>query len=383
MAVTKLADLINPEVMAPMISAKIENAIVVTPFAKIDNTLVGTPGNTITVPRYDYIGDAEDVAEGEAVPQKKLTTDSTPYTVKKAANSVPLTDEAVLSGLGNPVGEANGQLAKSIASKIDGDAIEALNDATHTYDGSSSQISYEGIVDAIDVFEEEFNTEKVIFVNPKQVTTLRKDSNFISADKYPGNVIMSGEIGKICNCRVVSTRRVATEDGTAGSVEITIGGTVASGDKFAIDGFEVTAASTTKADVATALAAAINNATTGSKIYSAEASSAKVTLTEKTGQYGRGLKNGVTVTKTSDAGTITEDKTGYAGTCEYACPIVKLEQDDRTEDEVPALTIYKKRDLNVETDRDVEHKQTLVSVDQHYVAALTNAAKVVLATFKA
>ena len=36
MAMTKLENLINPEVMADMISAKIENAIVVTPFAKVE-----------------------------------------------------------------------------------------------------------------------------------------------------------------------------------------------------------------------------------------------------------------------------------------------------------------------------------------------------------
>ena len=52
MATTKIADLINPEVMADMISAKIEKKLVVTPFAKIDTTLVGQPGNTRTVPQY-------------------------------------------------------------------------------------------------------------------------------------------------------------------------------------------------------------------------------------------------------------------------------------------------------------------------------------------
>lgn len=49
---TKLAQLIDPEVMAPMISAKIASAIVATPFAKVDNTLVGQPGSTITIPKY-------------------------------------------------------------------------------------------------------------------------------------------------------------------------------------------------------------------------------------------------------------------------------------------------------------------------------------------
>ena len=49
---TKLADLINPEVMADMISAKIPKKIMVAPFAKVDTTLVGQPGDTITVPQY-------------------------------------------------------------------------------------------------------------------------------------------------------------------------------------------------------------------------------------------------------------------------------------------------------------------------------------------
>ena len=47
---TKLIDLIDPEVMADMISAKVDKKMVVTLIAKIDNTLVGTPGSTITVP---------------------------------------------------------------------------------------------------------------------------------------------------------------------------------------------------------------------------------------------------------------------------------------------------------------------------------------------
>ena len=67
MAQTKLTNLINPEVMAPMISAKLPKKIKFSPIAKIDDTLAGQPGNTITVPKYAYIGDAEDVAEGVAM----------------------------------------------------------------------------------------------------------------------------------------------------------------------------------------------------------------------------------------------------------------------------------------------------------------------------
>ncbi len=121
---TKLTDLIDPEVMAPMISAKLQSAIVATPFAKIDTTLQGRPGSTITVPKYAFIGDAEDLAEGADATETKLETTTAEYTIKKAVKQVRLTDEAVLSGYGNPVGETNNQLGLALASKVDQDVMD-------------------------------------------------------------------------------------------------------------------------------------------------------------------------------------------------------------------------------------------------------------------
>ena len=146
---TMIADLINPQVMADMISAKVPSKLVVAPFAKVDTTLVGIPGDTITVPQYAYIGDAVDIAEGIAAETVKLTASTTTVKVKKAMKAVELTDEAVLSGYGDPVGESNNQLAKSIASKVDSDAMTALQGAQLVYDGSASVIKYTGVVDAI------------------------------------------------------------------------------------------------------------------------------------------------------------------------------------------------------------------------------------------
>ena len=133
MAMTTISDIINPQVMADMISAKIENKIVVTPFAKVDDSLVGVPGDTITVPQYAYIGDAEFVGEGETAETSTLTATSTTVTIKKAMKAVELTDEVVLAGYGNPVGEANTQIAKAIASKVDSDAMDALLTGTLSY----------------------------------------------------------------------------------------------------------------------------------------------------------------------------------------------------------------------------------------------------------
>lgn len=284
--VTKISDLIDPEVMADMISTKLPDKIRVTPFAKVDDTLEGAEGDTITVPSFNYIGDAEDVAEGVECGTTKLTAGSRKAKVKKAMKAVELTDEAVLSGHGDPVGEATNQLGLSIASKVENDCIDALSDEDAEgrlkYDGSASEISYDGIVDALDVFEEEVNGEKAMFVHPKQVTTLRKDPDFISADKYNQQVVLRGEIGMIANTRIVPSRRV----------------------------------------------------------------------------------------KSDSAGT------------SYLNPIIKLETDEETEDEASALTIYIKRDVNVETERDTLARKTLISVDEIYTTAVSNDSKVVLAKFK-
>ncbi len=186
MATTKLANLFNPEVVAAMISAKLPKAIRFSPFATIDNTLAGQPGDTITVPKFAYIGDAEDVEEGADIPLTALTHTTQKITVKKAGKGIELTDEAVLSGYGDPQSEAVNQLVLSIASKVDADCAAVLQTGTQTK-AAGAAISCNGIVDAVDLFEEETPDpfSRVMFINSKQMTTIRKDANFLSLDKYP------------------------------------------------------------------------------------------------------------------------------------------------------------------------------------------------------
>ena len=55
----------------------------------------------------------------------------------------------------------------------------------------------------------------------------------------------------------------------------------------------------------------------------------------------------------------------------------------RVDDEIPALTIYRKREVNIETERKPKTRTTEITADEFYVAVLSNEAKVVLAKFKA
>lgn len=284
MAVTMMTDVINPQVMGAMIDAKITALAKLTPYAKVDTSLMGVPGDTKTVPSWNYIGDAEDVAEGAEVSASKLTAASTTFSVKKAMKSVSITQEAVNSGLGNPIGQAETQLAKSIVGKVDSDLVAAAYTSKNTYDGSSDVINYGGIVGAVTQFEdEEDGAEKVMFINPAQEKDLLTNPDFLSTDKFEGGVAVRGSIGKIAGCWIKKSKKVKLS---------------------------------------------------GSN---------------------------------------------------YLCPIIKLEPDspetEYTEDELPALTIFLKKDTSIDTEWFPKKQTTDVTACKYYGVALTNAAKVIIAKF--
>ena len=203
---TKLANIINPQVMQDMVSAGLPKALKFTQFASVNEDLKGVPGDTITIPVWAYIGAAEDVAEGAEVSTTVMTASTKPVQIKTAGKAITLTDKAVNSGLGDPVGQATHQLSLSMADKIDNDVLAALGTTTLVAT-SAKAISYEGVVAAVDKLEEG-NTDKVLFVAPSQVTTLRLDPNFIDRNKYNADVMINGEIGMIAGCRVVASRRI-------------------------------------------------------------------------------------------------------------------------------------------------------------------------------
>lgn len=285
MAVTMMENMINPEVMGDMISAKIEALAKLTPYAKVDTSLQGVPGDTKTVPSWNYIGDAEDVAEGAEVGVTQMTASSTTFTIKKAMKSVGITQEAINSGLGNPVGQAEHQLAKSIVGKVDNDLLDAALTATTVVGAGDAIIGYEGVVAAVTKFEdEEDGIEKVMFINPKQEAQLLVDPNFLSADKFQSGVAVNGSIGKIAGCWVKKSKKVKAKSGA------------------------------------------------------------------------------------------------------FTCPIIKLEPDsaetEYTEDELPALTIFLKKDVQVDHEWFPKKQQHDITAAKYYGVALTNSAKVVLAKFK-
>ena len=292
MAVTKISDIINPQVMGDIINAKVEAQCKMTPYAKVDTRLQGVAGDTITVPSWNYIGDAEDFdveamadTNGE-MSTAKLTAGSTTFTVKCAGKSVSVLQTAINSGLGDPVGQVNVQLSKSVVNKIDADVVSCAYTANNEYNGSANPIGYAGIVGAVCQFEdEEDNVEKVMFIHPEQEASLLTDPQFTSADKFTAGVAVTGAIGKVAGAWVKKSKKVKKVDGV------------------------------------------------------------------------------------------------------WYNPIIKMEADsaetEYTEDELPAITIFLKKDIQLDHEWFPKKQKHDFTVAKYYGVALTNASKVIIAKFKA
>lgn len=206
-------DVFDPEVVSDMINAKVAKKAVMSGYIKVDSTLNGVPGSTITVPRWGYIGEAVDLAEGQPIDTTKMAFTTAQYGIKKIGKGVMLTDEAQLSGYGNPMGTATNQIALSISEKLDNDRVAVLYESKNIVDASTAAIKYTAIVDGVDMFGEEEESRKVILIHSKQKTQLRKDADFLAADKLGPELLTNGAIGRIAGCDVIVSNKVKLEEG--------------------------------------------------------------------------------------------------------------------------------------------------------------------------
>lgn len=312
-------DVFDPQVVSDMINAKVKKKAVMTGYIKVDNTLEGAPGSTVTVPKWGYIGAAADYAEGETIDTTKMAFTTSQYKIKKIGKGVRLTDEAQLSGYGDPMGTATNQVALSISEKLDNDRVAVLYEAKNAVDATAATLKYSAIVDGVDAFGEEEDSRKVILIHSKQKTQLRKDSDFLSADKYESGVLASGAIGRIAGCDVVVSNKVIKFD-----------------NWYKFD--ETNGTATTESNIAEV--------------------------------------------QKSLPGAIVGDKVTKVTTAAYFNPIIKLDNDAETEDDIPAVTYFLKRGNLVEHKREPGVADDIICT-AHGMPALTNEAKVVILKVKA
>ena len=208
MTQTKIAQMVNPEGMADMVSAKLPKMIKFTPLAYVERELVGQPGNTLTVPKWEYSGDAKDIEEGVAIEPDQLTTKKSTMTIKKAGKGIELTDEAVLSGLGDPIGQATHQIALAIANKVDNDLVEEAKKATQFV--AEAPTTGDALDKALAVFADEEDARYVALINPEDAIALRKDTakEWVRGSEIGANIVVSGTFGEAHGVQIVRSKKV-------------------------------------------------------------------------------------------------------------------------------------------------------------------------------
>lgn len=204
--VTNLAQLLDPQVIGEFLDVKLINAIKLSPLVEIDRTLEGVPGSKLTLPKFGYIGDAKDLAEGGELTFDQLTETTVEVAVKKVAKGVKITDEAVLSGYGDPVNEIGKQLLMAVASKVEADLYTAVKEGVGVHTVAGATFAKENIVDMKAKFGEDIEEAMYLFVNPAEYAKLCKDPDFVQIAQ--GARVIDGQVGMLYGVNIVVANRV-------------------------------------------------------------------------------------------------------------------------------------------------------------------------------
>lgn len=206
MATTLTTNVIVPEVLADYVEAKLGDNSVFAPLCDEDNSLVGGEGNTLTVPKYSYIGAATVVAENGQISTTALNATSVDKKVEKYAKGVQVTDEALMSAYGDIASETGTQLAKAIDDLADAKIEAELNDAC-TLAIVLPSLSSDGIIDALAIFGEDEAGAKSMVLSAKDLASLRKDDDYVKNSDRGSEMVIKGETGEIWGCGLIPSNR--------------------------------------------------------------------------------------------------------------------------------------------------------------------------------
>lgn len=139
-------------------------------------------------------------------------------TIVKYGKAVQITDEAVLSGYGDPLGEAAKQISLSLDDAMDNALLAALaansaSEQNYATSGSTVALAPEDIPLALAKFGEDNDGQKVLLVTPDFYAKLvgqPASSNWIPASEIAANVKIRGAVGMAYGCQVVVTNRLVT-----------------------------------------------------------------------------------------------------------------------------------------------------------------------------
>ena len=167
------------------------------------------------------------MSEGYDIGIRKLAQYTSPVTIVKYGVAVQLTDEAVLSGYGDPIGEAARQISTAIDDAMDNALLAALaansaSELNYSTSDSSTALAPDDIPLALAKFGEDMDGEKALLVTPDFYAQL-VGSNWIPASEIAANIRIRGAVGMAYGCQVIVSNRLVA----GGSLYIVKPGTLA------------------------------------------------------------------------------------------------------------------------------------------------------------
>lgn len=155
-----------------------------------------------------------------------LTATSTSATIHKVAKAVSLTDEAVLSGFGDPAGEAVDQLTLAIASAVDNECLSILHaitgDMMMSTTNNTTNPAASDIVSALELFGEDIEDgPTVAIVSPAVYTQMRNTvgaNTWIPASEIAAGIAVRGVVGEFQGCQVMVSNKLKVAAAGAGDI---------------------------------------------------------------------------------------------------------------------------------------------------------------------
>lgn len=214
---THFADMLDPQVLAPMIGAQLQKLNVFTSIAPVDTTLEGRPGDTITIPKYEYTGTAKEYAEGEQINFDSLKYTTQQAKIKKIVSAYSISDEAAFIPYGDPRTEAARQMAMALATYVDDDVLNTAKGAPLQVSGATPDTP--DFVDSLeDTFANASNAvegatypqQGVLYVSYKDAAALRKKAgeDWTRASQLGDSILINGAFGELLGWEIVRTAKL-------------------------------------------------------------------------------------------------------------------------------------------------------------------------------
>ena len=199
-------DVYDPEVLASIAQAKFDGALLFTPLADVDTTLVGIPGSTVTIPAWTAMEDVvPTVGELQPIPVDHIEHTHKTVTIHKIAKGFEVSDEAKALGYGDALQEGIRQLSILFPRQLNRDCLTALQSTKITME-TAVELNYEGICSMADKFVNEDEHHLVLFLNPADATVLRREmvKKFGQVDKAV-DYLISGTMMMVDGVEVVKS----------------------------------------------------------------------------------------------------------------------------------------------------------------------------------